>query len=78
MPTELLAMVFQELMDIAGGSPWERWKRERTAAGLPIVDVPKPKFVAPKAPTWVPKGKAAEEPELQLDPAKTGAAAVLP
>lgn len=70
--------IFTELMDTAGGSSWERWKRERAAAGLPIIDVPKPKEVAPKTPKWVPKEKVAEEPELKLDPTKTGAAAVLP
>ena len=66
-------------MDIAGGSSWERWKRERAAAGLPIIDIPKPKNVAPKAPKWVSKQKdASQEEELHLDPSKHGAAAVLP
>ena len=71
-------------MDAAGGPSWEKWKRERAAAGLPILDVPKPKNVAPKAPSWVRKTDAAEgdKPgaplELHFDSAKTGAAAVLP
>ncbi|EED77782.1 predicted protein, partial [Postia placenta Mad-698-R] len=29
--------IFQELMDLGGGSPWLRWKKERAAAGLPVV-----------------------------------------
>ena len=73
--------IFQELMDLAGGSPWERWKRERAAAGLPIVEVPIPKKTAPKAPSRESRKQGKEElvqPELHLDPAKTGAAAVLP
>lgn len=57
-------------MDLGGGTSWARWKEERTAAGLPIVDVPVPKVQSPsltRAPSpFVP------------DPTKTGAAAVLP
>ena len=74
--------IFQELMDAGGGSSWEKWKRERATAGLPVVDVPSAKAVAPKAPTWTPKQKSkkeqAPEEELILDPSKTGAAAILP
>jgi small subunit ribosomal protein S25 len=29
--------ILQELMDTAGGTAWERWKAERSAAGLPIL-----------------------------------------
>ena len=66
--------IFEELMDIAGGNPWERWKRERTAAGLLFVDKPEPrsKFVAPKKQT-----ESLEMAKL-LYPEKKGAAAVLP
>ncbi|KAJ3551163.1 hypothetical protein NM688_g4874 [Phlebia brevispora] len=72
--------ILEELMDIGGGSAWARWKRERLAAGLPVVEVPQAKKVEPKAAKWSgeqKKGKNAE-PELVLDPTKTGAAAVLP
>ena len=75
--------IFQELMDIGGGSGWERWKQERIAAGLPIVDIPKPKKVEPKAANWTgsqkgQKDAAAIVEELILSTGKTGAAAVLP
>jgi len=39
-------MIFQELMDTAGGNSWTRWKAERAEAGLPVVDVP-PQSPAP-------------------------------
>ncbi|KAI0307400.1 hypothetical protein B0F90DRAFT_1806929 [Multifurca ochricompacta] len=32
--------IFQELMDVAGGNSWTRWKTERREAGLPAVDGP--------------------------------------
>ena len=68
-------------MDTAGGENWMEWKLERAAAGLPVVDVPQPKNVPPKAPLrtktqW--KKDVQEDTVLQLDPTKTGAAAVLP
>ncbi|KAH9949470.1 hypothetical protein B0H21DRAFT_728083 [Amylocystis lapponica] len=59
--------IFGELMDMAGGTPWQRWKKERLAAGLPIVDVPAP--------------RPSESPNTfsqLLNVGKTGAAAVLP
>ncbi|KAH8101446.1 hypothetical protein BXZ70DRAFT_933111 [Cristinia sonorae] len=71
--------IFEELMDLAGGNPWERWKRERIAAGLPFVDEPEPK---PKPAPSAPKKRSflpgTEPSKLLLDPTKTGAAAVLP
>lgn len=30
--------IFRELMDTAGGTSWERWKTDRIAAGLPILE----------------------------------------
>ncbi|TCD63096.1 hypothetical protein EIP91_006000 [Steccherinum ochraceum] len=74
--------IFEELMDVAGGNPWERWKRERRAAGLPLVDRPEPR---PKPPPKVSKrlSKSVDATsdamvQLLLNPGKTGAAAVLP
>ncbi|PCH33160.1 hypothetical protein WOLCODRAFT_93025 [Wolfiporia cocos MD-104 SS10] len=62
--------ILQELMDMAGGPSWQRWKKEREEAGLPILDPPKPRE---------PKPQSVEDllfarPHHQ----KTGAAAVLP
>ncbi|KAI0063064.1 hypothetical protein BV25DRAFT_1802657 [Artomyces pyxidatus] len=55
--------IFTELMETAGGPSWARWKAERKAAGLPLVDgSPAPTVFHPAAP----------------DTTKTGAAAVLP
>ncbi|THG99006.1 hypothetical protein EW026_g3282 [Hermanssonia centrifuga] len=74
--------IFQELMDIGGGTNWQRWKRERIAAGLPIVDVPLPKKAAPKEKIWDSSNKKRAEPVEEelvfLNPGKTGAAAILP
>ena len=66
--------IFQELMDMAGGSPWQRWKKQRTAAGLPIIDPPTPKAPQPKP------AKSASIEDILFNPnrAKTGAAAILP
>lgn len=66
-------------MDIGGGANWAKWKRERLSAGLPVVEVPQPKKVVPKAPAWVGEKKTTEPlEELVLDSSKTGAAAILP
>lgn len=67
--------IFEELMDIAGGNPWERWKRERTAAGLSFVDKPEPRSKLGAA-----SKKRAQTLEMAklLHPEKKGAAAVLP
>lgn len=64
--------IFQELMDMAGGSPWQRWKKQRIAAGLPIID-------PPPTPNSKP-AKAASIEDILFNPnrAKTGAAAILP
>ena len=35
--------IFTELMELGGGPRWEEWKKQRTEAGLPLVDIPKPK-----------------------------------
>ncbi|KAI0317911.1 hypothetical protein OF83DRAFT_1118924 [Amylostereum chailletii] len=57
--------IFQRVMDAAGGTSWTRWKTEREAAGLPLLDAPTPRARAqPQPPT----------PNKQ----KSGAAAVLP
>ncbi|KZT68837.1 hypothetical protein DAEQUDRAFT_691975 [Daedalea quercina L-15889] len=64
--------IFQELMDIAGGAPWQRWKKQRTAAGLPIVDAPKPKAPKPA------QSSSIEDIFFNPNRSKTGAAAVLP
>lgn len=62
--------IFQELMEIGGGAAWAKWKEERTAVGLPIVDIPKPIKTS--------SSSQAESSPFKPDPHKTGAAAVLP
>ena len=63
--------IFEEVMDLAGGNNWQRWKRERTAAGLPLTD-PKP----PKSGSI--EKSSATIADLFPNSGKTGAAAVLP
>ena len=63
--------IFEEVMDLAGGNNWQRWKRERTAAGLPLTD-PKP----PKAGSV--EKNISSIADLFPHSGKTGAAAVLP
>lgn len=60
-------------MDMAGGTPWQRWKKERTAAGLPVVEEPAPKPNEEKA-----KAKRTVTLGELFQTGKTGAAAVLP
>lgn len=55
--------IFADLMDAAGTPAWDKWKADRKAAKLPIVDSP-PKSRNPSPPLQTTK--------------KTGAAAVLP
>ncbi|KAI0005293.1 hypothetical protein BJV74DRAFT_875277 [Russula compacta] len=43
------SIIFQELMDTAGGNSWTRWKAERAEARLPVVDGP-PESYAPPLP----------------------------
>ncbi|GBE78617.1 hypothetical protein BKA93DRAFT_739476 [Sparassis latifolia] len=62
--------ILQELLDLAGGPIWSRWKKQRAAAGLPVLDPPVPKPQAPKA--------SAQDPFFLPNRPKTGAAAVLP
>lgn len=62
--------ILQELMEMAGGPAWAKWKEERAAAGLPVVDVPKPKTLS--------SSQENTSSPLLPDPHKTGAAAVLP
>ena len=61
--------IYEELMEIGGGSSWAKWKAERTEAGLPIVDIPVPKAKADSSDKPIPP---------HFNPLKTGAAAVLP
>ncbi|CCM06487.1 uncharacterized protein FIBRA_08756 [Fibroporia radiculosa] len=63
--------IFQELMDLGGGAPWQRWKKERIAAGLPIVDPPTVN-VKPS------QSMSTEEIIFGVGRPRTGAAAVLP
>ncbi|TFY77152.1 hypothetical protein EWM64_g6859 [Hericium alpestre] len=58
------ANIFQELMDTAGGSSWTRWKNERQAAGLPILEGM--------------RENASPFARTSPDHSKKGAAAVLP
>ncbi|KAH9064948.1 hypothetical protein EDB87DRAFT_1596599 [Lactarius vividus] len=39
--------IFEEIMDLAGGNSWTRWKTERIEKGLPIVDGPPQNYVPP-------------------------------
>ncbi|OCH94216.1 hypothetical protein OBBRIDRAFT_789552 [Obba rivulosa] len=78
-PTQTLSMdhkwstsIFEQLMELAGGTPWQRWKKERKAAGLPLVNEPTPKPKEEQKPKR-------EVPMSQLwDTSKKGAAAILP
>ena len=56
--------IFADVMDAAGTPAWDKWKADRNAAKLPIVDGP-PKSQKPSPPP---------SPTTK----KTGAAAVLP
>ena len=56
--------IFADVMDAAGTPAWDKWKADRMAAKLPIVDGPPKTRKSP--PTPLPSTK------------KTGAAAVLP
>ncbi|KAI0044059.1 hypothetical protein FA95DRAFT_1608845 [Auriscalpium vulgare] len=70
--------IFQEVMETAGGATWARWKTERAAAGLPIVDEP-PVRARPSLSKTSASASAAPVPSPSApDPLKTGAAAVLP
>ena len=80
--------IMTELMDIGGGPRWEQWKQERTAAGLPVIDIPKPKpklqpkqasSPSPSSSRAAPNPFAmADDEPLVFNSGKTGAAAVLP
>ena len=69
-------------MDVGGGPLWAKWKASRQAAGLPVIDVPKPKVKSLPLHPKNKKDKQESEPEsdigLLFDTSKTGAAAVLP
>lgn len=50
MSAKWSSTILGELLDSAGGTAWQRWKTERTAKGLPIIEdygrIPEPQ-VAP-------------------------------
>jgi small subunit ribosomal protein S25 len=60
--------IYEELMELGGGPAWTRWKDERKAEGLPAVEIPVP----------VAKPRTQQSLPFQINPLKTGAAAVLP
>lgn len=60
--------IFEELMEMGGGDAWQKWKEDRIAAGLPVVDLPVAAI----------KPKTQTAPTPLIHPGKTGAAAVLP
>jgi len=84
--------IFQELMNTAGGAPWTRWKEERQANGLPVVEgaeiadlmerrLGEKRLLDSLSPRRPKKEKGDTEPNP--DPfenlrTKTGAAAILP
>lgn len=82
--------IFVELMNLAGGIQWDRWKQQRSSANLPLVDPPTPKTpslasLSPKPTTGKKNAKKQltekKEPEVvpdMPDMSKTGAAMVLP
>ncbi|KAI0089903.1 hypothetical protein BDY19DRAFT_888569 [Irpex rosettiformis] len=63
--------IYEELMEVGGGSAWAQWKEERIAAGLPIVEIPRPKAKATQSTPETPL-------PFRINPLKTGAAAMLP
>lgn len=78
--------IFVELMNLAGGIQWDRWKQQRTSANLPLVDPPTPKApslasLSTKPITKKKQSTEKKEPEVAPDMpdlSKTGAAMVLP
>ena len=54
--------IFADVMDAAGTPAWAKWKADRKAAGLPVVDGP----------------QKPHEPSSPSTTKKTGAGAVLP
>ena len=65
--------IFQEIMDLGGGLRWEKWKAQRTAEGLPIVEapVPKPK-PPPKEPRWRPGQSTTPKPKASTSASTSG------
>lgn len=79
--------IFVELMNLAGGIQWDRWKQQRTSANLPLVDPPTPKAPSLASLSTKPitgkKKQSTEKKEPEVVPdmpdlSKTGAAMVLP
>ncbi|CAL1697031.1 unnamed protein product [Somion occarium] len=85
--------IFTELMDTLGGTPWSRWKQQRTTEGLPLVEPPVPvpakfdiKVEALGGQVNKEKKETKEKKDttnyddmfFRSDKPKTGAAAVLP
>jgi len=46
--------ILKELMEVAGGDPWQQWKLESTAAGLPLVTGEENEDRVVKQPTRIP------------------------
>lgn len=67
---------------MTGGSSWEKWKKQRSAAGLPVVDVPEARGAPPVTPRKQSRSRVKPDPtEVEaalINPEKTGAARVLP
>lgn len=68
MDNKWSSSIYEELMELGGGPAWEQWKEQRKADGLPAVDIPIP----------VAKSPSAADSPFQVNPFKTGAAAMLP
>lgn len=45
--------ILKELMEVAGGNPWAKWKAEAKAAGLPVVPGEEGESLVVKRPTPV-------------------------
>ncbi|TFK47918.1 hypothetical protein OE88DRAFT_1685060 [Heliocybe sulcata] len=78
--------IFEELMNAAGGEPWQQWKKERLAQGLPVVEglegakyqerLAEQRLLEQPAPSR--RSNADEADPFANLRTKTGAAAVLP
>ncbi|KDQ55009.1 hypothetical protein JAAARDRAFT_181844 [Jaapia argillacea MUCL 33604] len=79
--------IFEELMNVAGGNAWERWKAEREAQGLPVIEgAHRARSMESRLREQATEQAIAQEAALRIaleeeaaaSRPKTGAAAVLP
>ncbi|KAG5643813.1 hypothetical protein DXG03_009589 [Asterophora parasitica] len=79
--------ILKELMELAGGEPWAKWKAEAATKGLPVVAGEENEGKAVKRPTRTPlpslktfraNAPPPVDPTADPEPPKTGVAAALP